>query len=556
MSKHIAHIVVGVPVDGPFDYLIPDELVSKAVIGARVHVLFGGLKRVGIVVGLAGHSSFQKLNRVLAVLDGQPVFTPAFLKFTQELAFRSGCSWGEMLEIALPSYLRTPKTIGEYAGSEDSGQRTAGPGKISLIFDKGLVKRWDVLTPRIRATLAAGRSVVCLAPDGNVLMDILPRLKEAAAGAPGVALMPGTDKQEFERWLKLRSGEARVAAGFISAVFAPVQDPGLMIVIDEEAPAYKHDQSPFYHVREAVLLRAQYEGCDVVFVSNAPSIEAWYLAKEKKAELVVLEEEALPAVKFIDLTNFKMKKETWISPALRNHLEAALKDQRKALLYIQAAKGTMGVVEEVRKYFPAARVCGYDKASTTLAEGWDVLVATQAVFRHQGKWRADIAAVLGIDFEFHKNDHGAAHGAYALVQHLRQMTKGVLFLQTRQMDNTHLHALADQDHRTFYEGELKQRAEMDFPPYGALIAIVLRSADPELACAEAKRLYDILVAGCPEGVVIHEPQQDRAPLVRGKFRHCVMVQSKDIQPAMSWVKAVFKTFRGKKDLITTVNVNP
>ena len=232
-----------------------------------------------------------------------------------------------------------------------------------------------------------------------------------------------------------------------------------------------------------------------------------------------------------------------------------MKDGRKTLLYIQAARGVEGVVGEVKRLFPGARVAGYDRSSVKLPEDVDVLVTTQAMFRHRASLKISVAAVLDIDWEFHKHDHQASHSAFALVQHLRQMTEACVLLQTRQTSDPLLHALASDDAGDFYRQELALRQQMGLPPFQVMVTVILRSADPLLACAEAKRLYDMLMPVLPDGVMALDPQQDRSPLLRGKFRYCVSMQGADRTVIVGLVRRVLKMFRAKKDTVITVNVD-
>ena len=119
-----------------------------------------------------------------------------------------------------------------------------------------------------------------------------------------------------------------------------------------------------------------------------------------------------------------------------------------------------------------------------------------------------------------------------------------------------MHAIADDGHEKFYTQELAAREEMGFPPFGVFAALVIRSADPELACAESKRLYDIFVAAGHAGVNVMEPAQDRAAIVRGKFRWRVMLQGQDRMAVVAAARATALKFHGKKDTILTVNIDP
>jgi primosomal protein N' len=396
--------------------------------------------------------------------------------------------------------------------------------------------------------------VLVLVPESSYLEDILPRLGLLAGPQERSLLRQGPDRQEYGRWLKVRQGEVKLAVGFLSAVFAPVQSLGLIVIIDEESRFYKNDQTPFYHAREAAFLRAEMEGASVVCVSSAPSVELWREVAQERLACECLDA-PLPSVRFLDISNFKMKRGSLLSPGLRLHLEGVLKAGGKALLYVPASKGVGFVLEEIKKYMPQARAAGYEKSSSALPEA-DIIVATQAVFRYRGRVMFDFAAALDIDFEFHKADHRAAHSAFALVQYLRQMARKSVLLQTREPKSPQLHAIADDSHEKFYAGELKAREEMGFPPFGVFVALVVRSADPELACREAKRLYDVLNATGLEGMNVMEPQQDRTAMARGKFRWRVMLQGQSRQPLVKTARDAALKFRGKKDTILTVNIDP
>ncbi len=556
----IAHVVFPVPVDSHFDYLIPGHLAGRVPVGARVQAVFARKKSLGVVVGLAAQSGYKDLITIIKVLDDVPVFSAALLAFARDFAAYNACSLGEALFLFLPGYL---KKSGNRKKAASEQVLTGLPGlsgdsrpdiQHRLIFDPSVSRRWEILLPRMRAELSAGRGVLVLVPERSYVDDVLLRLASLADESGCVFFRADTEQEEFARWRSVWTGEVRLAAGFLSAVFAPVRALGLIVVIDEESRYYKNDQTPFYHAREVAFQRAARENASVVCVSSAPSVELWRAVTEGR---VVLEkiDAFLPPVRFLDISNFKMKKGHLLSPGLRLHLERVLKEGGKALLYVPAAKGVEFVLDEVGKYMPQARGGGYAQESTVFPDV-DIVVATQAVFRFRGRIVVDFAAALDIDYEFHKADHRAAHAAFALVQYLRQMARQSVLLQTREPRSPQLHAIADDGHEKFYAQELPAREEMGFPPYGTFAALVVRSVDPELACAETKRLYDILMVSGAAGVNVMEPQQDRAAIVRGKFRWRVILQGQDRELTVKAARTVALKFRCKKDAVLTVNIDP
>ncbi|PIQ90422.1 MAG: hypothetical protein COV71_04155 [Candidatus Omnitrophica bacterium CG11_big_fil_rev_8_21_14_0_20_41_12] len=104
-----ANVVLGLPVDGPFDYLVPVDLEDKIVVGARVKVNFRNKKEVAYVVGLSLKTKIKKLKEILSLLDLAPVLDKNMLLLTEKLAQYYCCSWGEAIEAALPEGLRKAK---------------------------------------------------------------------------------------------------------------------------------------------------------------------------------------------------------------------------------------------------------------------------------------------------------------------------------------------------------------------------------------------------------------------------------------------------------------
>ena len=106
-----ARVVVGLKVDGPFDYIVPREFEKKIMPGSRVWVQFGPRKTLAYVVELARKSSIKNLKKIVELVDESPVLDANMLKLTRRLSEYCCCSWGEAIETALPEALRRGKKI-------------------------------------------------------------------------------------------------------------------------------------------------------------------------------------------------------------------------------------------------------------------------------------------------------------------------------------------------------------------------------------------------------------------------------------------------------------
>ena len=97
----IAQVVFDLPLEGPFDYLIPEGLVSLVVVGARVKVSFGPRVQIGFVVGLLEQSALSKLKPVQSLCDASAVFNSLDLVFARDFCAYYGCSLGQALGTSL-----------------------------------------------------------------------------------------------------------------------------------------------------------------------------------------------------------------------------------------------------------------------------------------------------------------------------------------------------------------------------------------------------------------------------------------------------------------------
>src|SRR3989338_7377961 len=230
MPFPFAHIVVGLPVEGPFDYALPQHLQEKVAVGQRVRVPFHGAQRVGFVVGLADKSAVQNLKLVLAVLEDQPSLAEAVLRLTKKMSEYCGCSWGEAIETSLPRALRKPKIV-ELSLSNVKNTAAASKPETVLFHDPSRRERWKYFQERIQETKVQEQGAI-------IDKKIKPQ-------------------EELQQWKMVKEGKVAFVIGTRSAVFAPVANLGLIIVFEEDNSAYKQEQSPFYHVRDVARMRAE-----------------------------------------------------------------------------------------------------------------------------------------------------------------------------------------------------------------------------------------------------------------------------------------------------------
>jgi primosomal protein N' (replication factor Y) len=159
----------------------------------------------------------------------------------------------------------------------------------------------------MRRALDAGRSALLMVPEIGLTPAMTGQL--VAAFGDEVALLHSqlTPDERAEQWHRIRSGEARVVVGTRSAVFAPVRDPGLIIVDEEHDGSYKQEETPRYHGRDVAVMRAKLNNAVVVLGSATPSLESWANAENGRYARIEMRkrvaDRSLPAVELVDMRN-------------------------------------------------------------------------------------------------------------------------------------------------------------------------------------------------------------------------------------------------------------
>lgn len=191
-----------------------------------------------------------------------------------------------------------------------------------------------------RRALDAGKRVLVLLPEIALTPQTIARF-ESFLGRPVPAFHSGlSDPERRDLWKKLFAGEADIVVGARSAVLAPLEGLGLIVVDEEHDGSYKQsDPAPRYHARDLALYRARQAGCPVVLGSATPSLESYHAALAGKYGLLELKERAtaapLPQVKIVDMKEqLELQGPQFLSIPLRDAVQAALDRGEQAILFL------------------------------------------------------------------------------------------------------------------------------------------------------------------------------------------------------------------------------
>jgi len=339
-----AKVVVGLPVEGPFDYIVPEELHEKIKTGERAWVNFANRKLVAYVVALSRKSSVRNLKTITSLIDEAPLLDKNILLLTKKLSQYYYCSWGEAICAALPQALRKgrPFTQTKRVPAVTYGLQSP-TGNVRLIHSLESRQRWDRYIQYLKEALKKNQSCIIILPDIHSI-SLAKEAVQSALGEVGVSVLYRDAPKELEEWDRIISGRVKIVIGSRSAVFAPLKCLGLIIIDEEEDSVYKQEQVPHYHCRQVAVMRQDIEKADLILGSSAPSLEAMYLCRkkrqdsQKKKEYLFLPGSAAPAqVKIINLRseyNRLRKSNAVLSEYLEDAITKGLNAQGKALLFL------------------------------------------------------------------------------------------------------------------------------------------------------------------------------------------------------------------------------
>ncbi|WP_417912601.1 replication restart helicase PriA [Candidatus Electronema sp. TJ] len=226
--------------------------------------------------------------------------------------------------------------------AELTAEQAAAVSSITAAIDTGAFQ-----TFLLHGVTGSGKTEVylraaehCLAQKKNVLV-LVPELALAAQmegqfysrfGEQLAVLHSGlADGERFDQWQRILRGEAKIAVGARSAVFAPFAELGLVIVDEEHEATYKQDDRLRYNGRDMAVLRARFASCPVLLGSATPSVGSLYQAEQGKYRLLTLPKriggQVLPQVELVDLSKEKRSQKDWF---FSNRLLAALKENLAA----------------------------------------------------------------------------------------------------------------------------------------------------------------------------------------------------------------------------------
>ncbi len=213
----------------------------------------------------------------------------------------------------------------------------------------------EIYLTLIGKCLQEGKSAIFLVPEISLTPQMLSQLR-ARFGKNAAILHSGLSAGErFDEWWRLRTGEAKIAIGARSAIFAPMENLGVIVIDEEHDSSYSSESAPRYNTFDVALLRAKKNGCKLVLGSATPAVETYKKAMDGAFSLIRLEkrinQKPLPEIVIADMRReVRRGNNSSFSGALKEEMEKCLAGGKQAILFLNRRGYSQTVI---------CKECGY-----------------------------------------------------------------------------------------------------------------------------------------------------------------------------------------------------
>lgn len=284
-----------------FDYSIPAGMAADIAVGVRVRARFAGRMANGFVVELPASSPVEKLSALNKVISPEPVLLPEQVQLLRAVADHCAGTFADVLRLAVPprhaaTEAAEPRPWPEpVAGESPGGGLVDDPGGerfLDMVASGEPVRAHWAVPPRwkrdqagaddwtrgfVQATLAAvraGRGVLVVVPDVTEAR----RVRDVLGDVVGLGCLAELHSElgpaaRYRNYLAVARGQARVLVGTRGAVFAPVQELGLICLWDDGDDLLSEPRAPYCHARDVAAIRASQAQCALLMGSHARTAE-------------------------------------------------------------------------------------------------------------------------------------------------------------------------------------------------------------------------------------------------------------------------------------------
>jgi len=367
-APQYAHIAIDVPLRTLFTYRIPKDFKDTIQRGKRVIVPFGRKEVIGICLKIDGNLSGIKetdLKEVLSVLDDSPLIDEDYIAWLEFASDYYCTPMGQVFSQAIPPYyfdIKKTESKKKIRFKEISHDLHLHSRLVTLteeqekVYDE-IIKhsheyfpalihgitgsgKTEIYIRLIRKVLEQNQSALFLVPEIGLTPQMMARLNEHFKGSLLVYHSGLTKNQRLNQWQSCLETTPKVLVGTRSALFAPFNNLGLIVVDEEHDHSYKQEDRFRYHARDLAISRARQRNIPVVLGSATPSLESFFQTKRGKYHLFELKKRiagaALPEIRVVNFGREKEQTETplLVSQSIHDAIGHFTKKGKQMMLFV------------------------------------------------------------------------------------------------------------------------------------------------------------------------------------------------------------------------------
>lgn len=494
----------------------------------------------------------------------------------------------------------------------------------------------EIFLQLIDECISRGKQAIVLVPEISLTPQTVQRFTGRFGNKVSVTHSRLSDGERYDQWKKARDGEISVMIGPRSAIFTPFKNTGAIIIDEEHENSYKSETTPKYDTKEVAEKLGALTGVLVVMASATPSVDSYYKAKEGAYDLIKLRKRVnnlFPDIEIVDMRReLEEGNRSIFSRALFNDMRDNLINKRQTILFLNRRGhstfvscrkcgyvmtcencnvnytyhldtdrltchycnttvenpkvcpqcgmpyirhfgiGTQKIEQEVKKYFPEARVLRMDLDTTTkknshsdilksFAQGRaDILIGTQMIAKGLDFPNVTLVGVVAADTALNAGDYRCGETSFQLLTQVagragRADRKGRVYIQSYQSEHYSLLYTRDNDYDGFFEHEIELRRQMVYPPFSHIFFIMFTGENEKSVISKIYTLNEIMKKyNKRAGFDILGPAPAVISKIKKQFRYKIIVKGVEEERVKAFVLYCVDKLREAEDL-NGVNIN-
>ena len=489
--------------------------------------------------------------------------------------------------------------------------------------------------------LQMGKQAIVLVPEISLTPQTVERFMSRFGEKVSVTHSKLSDGERFDQWLKAKDGEISIMVGTRSAIFTPFENLGLIIIDEEHESTYKSESTPKYDTKELAEKICNLSKANLILGSATPSIETYYKTQTNKYNLTNINtriNENMPDINIIDMRKelaegnksiFSKSLFKAINENLENDMQTILFLNRRGYStfiscrkcgYVMECKncnvsytyhlkqnkllchycnntekvptlcpscnspyikyfgiGTEKIEEQIKKYFPSARVLRMDIDTISKKNSHknilndfknhkaDILIGTQMIAKGLDFPKVSLVGVISADISLNTGDYKSAEYTYQILTQVsgragRGNLKGKVFIQTYTPNHYSILFAKNNDYIGFYEKEILERKIMFYPPFSNIFFIMLSGEDEKYVLKHINILHKIMsYYNQKTNFYLSDVAKAHISKIKKQHRYKILIKAEDeirLKNFVIYCINILKKMIDAKKVNITLSLNP